>query len=80
LQLKNIHLKHSKKLNYSCNRCSAHSEHVQVIGCDIKLELVEKCRDVEEGPISRKKHRVVLGLIFKTPLYFCENENSTSKA
>jgi hypothetical protein len=27
-------------------------EHVQVIGCDIKLESVEKCGDVEHEPIS----------------------------
>jgi hypothetical protein len=34
-----------------------HSEHVQVARSDIKPEAVEKCRDVENEPISRKKQR-----------------------
>jgi hypothetical protein len=32
----------------------AHSDHVQLIRCDIKLESVDKCRDVENGEFSRK--------------------------
>jgi hypothetical protein len=30
----------------------AHFEHVQVIRCDIKLELVKKYKDVENEPIQ----------------------------
>jgi hypothetical protein len=33
---------------------SAHSQQVLVIRCDIKLESVKKCRDVENEPISEK--------------------------
>jgi hypothetical protein len=36
----------------------AHFEHVQVIRYDIKAEADEKCRDVQNEPISRKKLRV----------------------
>jgi hypothetical protein len=31
-----------------------HSEHVQVIRSEIEPELVEKCRDVQNKPISGK--------------------------
>jgi hypothetical protein len=33
-------------------------EHVQVIICDIKRESVEKLREVQNEPISRKKLRI----------------------
>jgi hypothetical protein len=35
----------------------AHSEHVQLVRCDIKRESVEKFRDVQNEPISGKKLR-----------------------
>jgi hypothetical protein len=31
-----------------------HSEHRQVIRCDIKRESVKKCRDAENEPIQKK--------------------------
>jgi hypothetical protein len=36
----------------------AHSEHVQVIRCDIKRESAEKFGDVQNEPTSEKKPRV----------------------
>jgi hypothetical protein len=36
----------------------AHSEHVQIIRCDIKLEPVVKCRDAKNVMISEKIVRV----------------------
>jgi hypothetical protein len=49
----------------------AHSEHIQVIRCDIKLESVEKFRDVQNEPVSGKTLRVSLsGLIVQTPPCF----------
>jgi hypothetical protein len=54
----------------------AHSEHVQVIRCDIKWESVEKFRDVQNEPVSGKKWRVIpLGLIVQTPPYFLKTED-----
>jgi hypothetical protein len=55
---------------------AAHFENIQVISCDIKPESVEKCRDVENEPISfflflmnepisGKKRRTAICLIFK---------------
>jgi hypothetical protein len=54
---------------------SAHSEHVQVIRCDIRRESVEKFRDVQNEPISGKKQGIPLGLIVQTPPYFLETED-----
>jgi hypothetical protein len=62
---------------------SAQFEHVQVIRCNIGPESVEKCRDVQNEPISfnfRKKTKgIPLHPFFKTPLYFLEIEDSTFK-
>jgi hypothetical protein len=53
----------------------AHSEHIQVIRCDIKQESVEKLRDAQNEPSSGKKRRVIpSGLIVQTPPYFLETE------
>jgi hypothetical protein len=53
-------------------------EHVQVIRSNIGPESVEKCRDVQNEPISgnfRKKAKgIALGPFFRTPLYFLETE------
>jgi hypothetical protein len=57
-------------------------EHVQAIRSNIGLESVEKCRDVQNEPISgnfRKKAKVHLGSFFKTPLYFLENDYTIFK-
>jgi hypothetical protein len=55
-----------------------HSEHVQVIRCDIKLESVEKFRDVQNEPIPAKKAEgIPSGLIVQTPPYFLETEDYT---
>jgi hypothetical protein len=58
-------------------------EHGQVIRSDIGPESVEKCRDVQNGPISgnfRKKAKgIVLKPFFQTPLYFLDTEYSIFK-
>jgi hypothetical protein len=41
-----------------------HSEHVKVIRSDIGTKLVQKCRDVENEPISRKELGVLLQACF----------------
>jgi hypothetical protein len=55
-------------------------EHVKVIRSNIGPESVEKCRDVQNEPISgnfRKKAKgIPLGPFFKPPLYFLETEKS----
>jgi hypothetical protein len=60
-----------------------HPEHVQVIRSNIGPESVEKCRDVQNEPISsnfRKKAKAIpRGSFFKTPLYFLETEDSIFK-
>jgi hypothetical protein len=53
-----------------------HFEHIQVNRCDIELESVEKCRDVENEPVSEESMGIPLGPIFKTPSYFLENKES----
>jgi hypothetical protein len=58
-----------------------HFKHVQVIRSDIEPELVNKCTDVENEPISRGKLREIpLGPIFKTPPYSLETEDGIFKA
>jgi hypothetical protein len=54
-------------------------EHVKVIRSNIGPESIEKCRDVQNEPISGKKLRYFSTPFFKTPLYFVETENSTFK-
>jgi hypothetical protein len=55
----------------------AHFRHVKVIRCNINPELVEKCRNVENEPISGKKLRLCAPRpIFQTSHLFFENEDS----
>jgi hypothetical protein len=48
----------------------AHSEHVQVIRCDIKPGSVSKTRDVESEPISGKGNGYTLRLYVSTTAMF----------
>jgi hypothetical protein len=55
------------------------SELVQVIRCNIWLRSIERCRDVENGPISEKSTGYTQRPLFQPPLCFIETENGTLK-
>jgi hypothetical protein len=46
---------------------------------DIKMESVERSRDVENGTISGKQQMIYSGPIVQTPPCFLENEDNNFK-